>query len=307
MNKKRLGEHLEKLATFKAVADLKSVHRASFRLGLSQPAVSRTIKVLEEILESRLMERKAKGIQLTLDGERLYGYAKLLAQTLEDFDATGEVKSDASRLFRIATYDNIACGILSGFGSILATEFPHLSISVGGPNSRILGDLIGGKFDCALIAEPRILPGLEYKKLFSERYGFFISRDVFRKSRLNRKSNLRLGDLRNFRLIAMPDAIAGANKSIDRLLWEIGLAGVLAIDSYEVAIRLVLDGHGIGIMPYSSTWSKIQDGNLVELLVREISSSSFGPHDLTLCWNANNPHPKRNTFERILAERYSQI
>lgn len=306
MNKKRLAEHLEKLATFRHVADLKSVHRASSRLGLSQPAVSRTIKVLEDVLECQLMERKSRGISLTEAGKSLYEYAKLIEKTLENFDpSAGGAFSE--RPFKIATYDNIACSILSDLGPALTTELPQLSISVGGPNSRILGDLLAGKFDCALMAQPKILPGIEYKKVFDERYGFFVGKNLFKKATVLRKKILSSEDLREIKLVAMPDAIAGANRNVDRLLWEMGLQSVLSIDSYEVAIRLVLDGHGIGIMPFSSAWREIRDGNLMELLLRGVPRETFGRHDLTLCWSSEGDVSKVEVFRKLILQVYSQI
>jgi DNA-binding transcriptional LysR family regulator len=231
---------------------------------------------------------------------------RAIASAIEDFDATTEIKSSSQRPFRIATYDNIACGFLSGLRPTLISMFPYLSISVGGPNSRILGDLVGGKFNCALIAQPRILPGLEYRKVFTERYGIFMSRKSYLRNSLHRKSALRLDDLKEFKLIAMPDAIAGANKSVDRLLWEFGLESVISIDSYEVAIRLVLDGHGIGIMPYSSASRAVRNQSLTELSLKEIPSA-IGPHDLTLCWNTIDVHPKISDFEKIIVDEYSEI
>jgi DNA-binding transcriptional LysR family regulator len=208
---------------------------------------------------------------------------------------------------RIATYDNIACGILSGLGSALISDFPQLSISVGGPNSRILGDLSGGKFDCALIAQPRVLTGLEYKTLFNERYGLFISRSLFSKSGLSKNESLRIGDLKNHKIIAMPDAIAGANKNIDRLLWEIGLTSIISIDSYEVAIQLVRDGCGIGILPFSTAWRDVREKRLRELVVKEVPRSTFGRHDLTLCWNPKEKHPGVEHFESVLTECFAKI
>lgn len=78
MNRKRLAEHLEKLNAFKTVADLKSIRKASSRLGLIQPAVTRTIKVLENVLECHLIERESRGIRLTTEGYRLYEYARAI-------------------------------------------------------------------------------------------------------------------------------------------------------------------------------------------------------------------------------------
>lgn len=307
MNKKRLVEHLEKLNAFRVVAELKSVHRASSRLGLTQPAVSRTIKVLEEVLECRLMERESKGIRLTSDGNRLYEYAKLIAKTLENFDTTGESEPTNSAPFRIATYDNIACNIISGLGKSLLSELPRLSISVGGPNTRILGELIGGKFDCAFIAQPRTLKELEYKKIFTERYGLFVSNDFFKKNGLSATEVLRVNDLKKFQIIAMPDAIAGASKNIDRLLWEIGLKSPISIDSYEVAMQLTRDGLGIGILPFSTAWRDICGKRMQELRLKDVPRSSFGRHDLSLCWNPRQKHPGIAIFDRIVTDFFSKI
>ena len=307
MNKKRLSEHLEKLVAFKIAADLKSIHKAASRLGITQPAVSRTIKVLENVLECQLIKRESKGIRLTEDGFRLYDYAKLIEKSIVDFDPSSKLITPQLRPLKIATYDNIACGIISDLGKLLTTGLPQLSISVGGPNSKILGDLIGGKFDCAFIAEPRILTGLVYKKLFTERYGLFIARNLFLKSDLSKKEVLRIQDLKDFKIIAMPDAIAGKNKNIDRLLWEIGLKSVISIDSYEVAKQLVRDGHGIGIMPFSTACRDIRDNLIIEIVTKDIPRTTFGRHDLTLCWNSKEGHFEIYLFEKMMVDFFKKI
>jgi len=307
MNKKRLGEHLEKLHTFKTVADLKSVHKASIKLGLTQPAVSRTLKVLEDILECRLMDRESRGMSLTENGARLYEYANLIEKTLQNFDPTGDLQQDDSKPFRIATYDNIACNIISGLSQNLISQFPALSISTGGPNSVILGDLISGKHDCAFIAQPRIMTGLEYKNIFAERYGLFIASHLYKKSDLSDKNKISSVDLKKFQIIAMPDAIAGVNKNIDRLLWDIGLKSPISINSYETAMQLTRDGVGIGIMPYSTAWRDLRDKRLHELVLKDIPKSQLGAHELTLCWNSKQTHMGIPLFEKELAHFFSII
>lgn len=307
MNKKRLIEHLEKLTTFKVVAELKSVHKASSRLGLSQPAVSRTIKVLEDVLECELMTRESRGINLTADGLRLYEYAKLIEKTVDNFDVKTDSEAHNTYPLRVATYDNIACSVVSQIGKSLLAEVPHFSVSVGGPNSRILGDLIGGKVDCAFIAEPRIMAGLEYKKVFIERYGLFIANDFYKKSGLGKKENLKISDIKELQLIAMPDAIAGANKNIDRLLWEVGLKSPISIDSYEVAMQFTRDGLGIGIMPLSTAWRDLEKNVLKELQLKDVKSKSFGCHNLTLCWNPKQKHQGVQIFEKKLSDYFSKI
>ncbi|HWU42089.1 MAG TPA: LysR family transcriptional regulator, partial [Bdellovibrio sp.] len=208
MNKKRIAEHSEKISTFKVVADLKSIHKASYRLGLTQPAVTRTVKILEDVLECKLIERRSKGIQLTKAGERLYEYALLQERSLETFDFSQKPSSAQPPPLHFTTYDNILCGLLSGFASQVIEEIPQISFFSGGPNSKILADLLSEKTDCALMAEPRSLPGIKYTEVFKERYGIFAS------PKLTKSPLLTTNELKRFKIIAMPEAIAGANKTI---------------------------------------------------------------------------------------------
>ena len=60
------------LAAFEAVASVQSVSEASRRLNISQPSLSRHIKVLEENLNTQLFDRVHSKIRLTAEGERLF-------------------------------------------------------------------------------------------------------------------------------------------------------------------------------------------------------------------------------------------
>jgi len=71
-----MNANLEHYKTFYHVASLGSVTKAAKELCISQPAVSQMIKQLEEQLEVSLFVRRAKGVQLTAEGEVLYSYVK---------------------------------------------------------------------------------------------------------------------------------------------------------------------------------------------------------------------------------------
>jgi DNA-binding transcriptional LysR family regulator len=64
------------LKTFVTVSEAQGFTRAGERLGLSQPAVSLQMKRLEESVGRQLVEREARGLMLTPDGEILLGYAR---------------------------------------------------------------------------------------------------------------------------------------------------------------------------------------------------------------------------------------
>ncbi len=62
---------LHQLKTFVTVAREGSITRASELLHLSQPAVSAHIKAIEDAFDLKLFDRKARGMTLTADGQRL--------------------------------------------------------------------------------------------------------------------------------------------------------------------------------------------------------------------------------------------
>ncbi len=61
-----------KIQTFLTVVREKSFSRASKKLGISQPAVTQQIKLLEDYVETKILDRKKNGIRLTKEGEEIY-------------------------------------------------------------------------------------------------------------------------------------------------------------------------------------------------------------------------------------------
>lgn len=71
-----------KVETFLTVVREKSFSKASKKLGISQPAVTQQIKLLEEYLDIQIVDRKKNGIKLTTAGEELYKVALKLEKHL---------------------------------------------------------------------------------------------------------------------------------------------------------------------------------------------------------------------------------
>lgn len=68
--------NLQHLEYFFAIADNKSVSKAAEKLHVSQPSLSRVIRSMEEEMGTKLFIRTAKGMELTKEGEALYGEGK---------------------------------------------------------------------------------------------------------------------------------------------------------------------------------------------------------------------------------------
>lgn len=126
------------LPAFLAVADTRKVLAASKVLHLSQPAVTARVRRLERELGAVLFIRSVRGMELTLEGKRLYEYGRriqgLLAeaalQVVEGREPSGQLLLGASTT--IAAY--VLPSVLAGF----ARRFPAVSLRLEVGNTEVI-------------------------------------------------------------------------------------------------------------------------------------------------------------------------
>ena len=85
-----LKDHLEKLESFLVIAEKGSIRKASESLGVTQPALSRQINILEDVLEQSLVERTRQGVELTEAGKLLRDFSRSLLRDAEDIERKSE-------------------------------------------------------------------------------------------------------------------------------------------------------------------------------------------------------------------------
>lgn len=141
---------------FGFVAECKSITAASEKLFISQPAVSQTIRQLEEMLECTLFLRTPKGVKLTAEGELLYKYisegitafseGERMLTAMRGLDA-GEIKIGAS--------DMTLEFCLLPYLELFHKEYPNVKIAItNNPTPQTLQLLKNGKIDFAAVSEP---------------------------------------------------------------------------------------------------------------------------------------------------------
>ncbi len=120
---------LRQLRYFVAVAETGNISRAARKIFLTQPALSRQIKALEEEIGQCLLERQAHSIRLTPAGETLLREARALldhaAQVLEKVRETGR----GMRL-RVGYAPSLASGLLVGAVERFSRSHPQARIDL---------------------------------------------------------------------------------------------------------------------------------------------------------------------------------
>jgi len=71
-----------KIETFLTVVKEKSFSKASKKLGISQPAVTQQMKLLEDYLDTKIVDRKKNGIKLTKAGEQFHKVVTKLEKSI---------------------------------------------------------------------------------------------------------------------------------------------------------------------------------------------------------------------------------
>lgn len=79
-----MNMNLRDVQYFAVVAEHKHLGRAAEALGLSQPALSMSLRRLERYMDTKLVKRTPKGVELTPSGEAVFGHARRLRLSVDD-------------------------------------------------------------------------------------------------------------------------------------------------------------------------------------------------------------------------------
>jgi len=142
-------ENLNDLVAFVAVARERSFTRAASQLGVSQPALSHTIRALEERMGIRLLTRTTRSVVPTEAGERLLETVGGHLDGIEaGLAALGELRDKPAGHFRITSTDHAAETILWPAMEQIARAYPDITLEV--VIDYGLSDIVAERFDAGV-------------------------------------------------------------------------------------------------------------------------------------------------------------
>ncbi len=190
---------LRVLRYFLMIVQEKNISKASARLHVSQPTVSRQLKELEEELGTTLFTRGNRTIQLTPDGEYFANQARQILSLTDKTLTNIHRETDISGAVYVGSAE--ARSVLTVAQAIghLNQQHPHVQIHlVSTDASDIHSQLTSGVFDFGVVMEPTDKSDYDFLRLPGEsRWGLLVQNS----SPLAQQATVSLDDVAQSRLI----------------------------------------------------------------------------------------------------------
>jgi LysR family hydrogen peroxide-inducible transcriptional activator len=280
---------LSQLRYFLTVAARGSFTRASADLGITQPALSRSVAKLEAELGQPLFERLTRTVVLTPAGRRFQARAvRILA--LAD-DAAAEMADDGETgLVRVGAIPTIAPYFLPALLLRFQAECPKAQVVVAEETTdRLLQRCRQGEVDVALLAAPVPAGDLQVEPLFDEELLLVLPAG----HALARKKQVPLEQLREFPFVLLEEThcLSGAVIALCRQR-SFQPVNVERTSQLATVKELVSLGHGVSLIPQMARRLDRDPRRVYRAVVNPAPRRS-----IVLAWN---PH----RFQSRLLERF---
>ncbi len=270
------------LQTFLEVARQKSVVKAAAILNISQPAVSKTLRELEDALGVGLFERDGRGIRITRYGEVFRRHARAALTALrQGIDSVSQDLLDAVEPVRVGALPTVSTRIMPYAMSLFLEERTGSRIKiVTGENAVLLEQLRLGELDLVVgrLAAPEKMAGLTFEHLYSEQVVFAV-----RTGHPLIDSSASIFEGIAAHPILMPTQGSVIRPYVDQLLMTNGIAGLptqIETVSHAFGRAFVRSSDAIWIISEGVVSGDIAEGDLAVLPVD--TSETKGPVGLTL-------------------------
>lgn len=260
------GQEYAELKAFVAIVEHGSFRQAAAHLGVSASALSQTLKVLEQRLGTRLLNRTTRSVGLTDAGARLLNKAGPAFAELEAAVVQASASSDliAGRL-RINSTRDAAVHYLAPLAAPFLQAHPGIELEIG-IDDRLV-DIVGLGFDAGV----RLGERLEQDMVAIKLSGLLEMKVVAAPGYLQRHGTpLTPQDLHTHCCLAYRRPTDGSvyrwEFEKDGKALEVAVRGRLLVSDPAILTRVVLDGAGIAYVFAHQVQQHLDDGSLVQVL-----------------------------------------
>jgi len=262
---------------FYIVAKVKSISSAAKELYISQPAVSRSIKQLEEKLGKQLFLRIPRGMQLTHEGELLFKYIEQAYNLISIAENKFiELQHIVDGEVRVGVSTTLFTTYLLPFIKVFHDNYPNVKINIKNKSTYEIVDLLkDGELDFGIVDLP------------IEKYDQFITKEMWtvqdcfvcnEKYKFLLEKPVSLKELENYPMI-LREKNRNTRIYIDKVFESYGVNIVpeLEMTGHSAMVEFVKMGFGIGCVVRNFIEDELKRSILYEIeIIEEIPSRKVG-------------------------------
>ena len=252
---------INQLKTLIHVAELGSLSKASERLHIAQPALSRQIRMLEEELNCSLFERHGRGMVITDSGRLVLEHASRVMAELESIrNQVAEGQSSYSGVISIGMSPTVSSIVAIPLIKMVKASHPRLSLRITSAFTGYLMDrLQTGELDLVVSYDPTPIPSLKIEPVLRET--LFLVGGA--NSDLGPGNPVSFSELGRHELI-LPSPHHGLRRIIDHCAATAGqsLQASMETDDFKVMLDFVRHCDGATILPTAPIHKFLAKGSL---------------------------------------------
>ncbi|MBS0054076.1 LysR family transcriptional regulator [Yersinia sp. Marseille-Q3913] len=261
-----LKENFNDLISFLMVARERSFTKAAAKLGVSQSALSHSIRGLEERLELRLLTRTTRSVTPTEAGERLANsLGPRFAEIERELDALSEMRARPAGNIRVTAGEHAVDSVLWPVLKTFLSDYPDINVEITVDNT--LTDIVAERFDAGIRLGEQVA-----KDMIAVRIGPDMSMAVVGSPTYLAKYGVPAtpAELQNYRCINMRLPTMGGLYA-----WEfekegrelkVRVDGQLTFNSLRQRIDAAVLSFGLAYVPEDAVKDEISSGSLIRVL-----------------------------------------
>ena len=266
--------NLHHLRVFAVVGKLGGIGVAARAIGVSQPAVSRSIRELEAELGLRIIERGTTGIVLTAAGRELYEHAQaVIAAERAAEEAMLAVRGLSRGTLHVGASTTIATYLLPPLIGAFTRAHPGIELRLSAVHTRILVPLVRHhQVDVALAEAPVTDPRIVVRRWITDEM-VVIASPAHPLAKRARDGQPIVPSALDEELLILREPESGTRDLVLRALSaaNIAPARTMAVDGTEVIKQLVAEGVGIAVVSRDAVADQVSLGRLVTLRVEGLT------------------------------------
>jgi DNA-binding transcriptional LysR family regulator len=286
-----------------AVAEYNSFIAAASFLKTSQPALTRTIKRVEDVLGVRLFDRSTRRVAITAAGKEFVAVAERMLNDLRiSVGSMREIGAEQRGRIIVSSIMSVANSLFPGIVAKYRASRPGIEIVLReGVHGTVLDDVRSGAADLGVTYVDDVPDFVEAKRVNREVFEVILPRTHPLAKTSKRRSSVTLADLVGFPLVSLPYE-SRTRRIIDGAASTAGhtLQHVATVTQFATMMSFVRAGVGIAIVP---------SGAIVGLLGKDLAVLTLSKprlsRDVGLIWlRGRELTPAARGFATIVEEMW---